>query len=507
MSVNREKKGFGALTLSTVAISLTLAGCGGGGGDPGANPLTLDTSGARGALISAPPPVATFLIASEFNASLSGSASGQSILQLAGTPTCDVAIHKLEYSTVDGAGNQAQASAAVMIPTASSNPTVQAASCVGARPVVLYAHGTTVEKEFNIANLADASGAATGEVNAGSGQATLLAALFAAQGYVVIAPNFVGYDSSTTSYHPFVNHDQQAKDMVDSLAAGRKALASLASTYRSTDSGKLFITGFSQGGSVAMATQKLMQASNLSYTAAAPISGAYRLSSFFDAIFSGYTTGPTPLIPVGGPVFATMVIESYLNSYGLAVDRDDVYNSKFRSGIESLIPSATKDFGGLLDNTSLPVSALFEPKDPIEDALGQATGLFDSTNFLIKSTFRTAYLTNTGSAALLRAKVAENDLSTFVPSKPTFLCAGGGDPVVFTGTNHDAMETAYAGLPAGLVTTLDLQDTPAGAFAQLQGGFQALQATYTTPTSALLAYHGNVVPFCLTGVRAFFSNF
>ena len=507
MSVSREKKGFGALTLSSVAISLTLAGCGGGGGDPGANPLTLDTSGARGALISAPPPVATFLTASAFNASLSGSTSGQGILQLAGTPTCDVAIHKLEYSTVDGAGNQAQASAAVMIPTASSNPTVQAASCVGSRPVVLYAHGTTVEKDFNIANLADVSGATTGEVNAGSSQATLLAALFAAQGYVVIAPNFVGYDSSTTSYHPFLNHDQQAKDMVDSLAAGRKALASLASTYRSTDSGKLFVTGFSQGGSVAMATQKLMQANNLSYTAAAPISGAYKLTNFIDAMFSGYTTAttpPTPLIPGLAPVLGTMVIESYLNSYSLAINRDDIYNSKFRSGIESLIPSATKDFDGLLNNTSLPALALFEPKDPTETALGQATGLFDSTNFLIKSTFRTAYLTNTGSAALLRAKVAENDLSTFVPSKPTFLCAGGGDPVVFTSINHDAMETAFAGLPAGLVTTLDLQDTPSGAFAQLQGGFQL---AHPTPTSNLSAYHSNVAPFCLTGARAFFSNF
>lgn len=506
MSSKLNKDNPRAYTLGALAIALTLAGCGGGGSDPGANPLTLDTSGERGALISAPPNLVTFLTASGFNTSLSASASGQGILALATTPTCDVAIHKLEYSTVDGGGNEAKASAAIMVPTASSNPTAQAASCVGQRPIVLYAHGTTVEKDFNIANIADASGSATGEVNAGSGQATLLAALFAAQGYVVIAPNFVGYDSSTTSYHPYVNHDQQAKDMVDSLVAGRKALAALASTYQSTDSGKLFVTGFSQGGSVAMATQKLMQANNLTYTAAAPISGAYKLTNFVDTIFSGYT-GATPLIPLAAPVFGTMLMESYLNSYDLDVDRDDIYNTKFRSGIESLIPNSTKTLGGLLDNTLLPQLALFEPRDATETALGAATGLFDSTNFLIKSTFRTAYLTNSGSAALLRAKVAENDLSAFIPTKPTFLCAGGDDPVVFTAVNHDAMVTGYAGLPAGLVTDLDLQDPPAGAFALLQGGFQQTQAAYATATDALQAYHGNVAPFCLTAARGFFSNF
>lgn len=502
-----EKNKFSAYGLSTLAIALTLTGCGGGGSDPGANPLTLDTSGERGALISSPPSLVTFLTASAFNTSLSASASGQSVLSLATTPTCDVAVHKLEYTTVDGGGNEANASAAIMVPTASSNPTAQAATCVGQRPIVLYAHGTTVEKDFNIANVVDASGGVTGEVNAGSGQATLLAALFAAQGYVVIAPNFVGYDSSTTSYHPYLNHDQQAKDMVDSLIAGRKALAALASTYQSTDSGKLFVTGFSQGGSVALATQKLMQASNLSYTAAAPISGAYQLTNFIDAMFSGYTAGPTPLIPAAAPVLGTMLIESYINSYNLAVDRDDVYNAKFRSDIESLIPNSTKTFGELLDNTLLPQRALFEPKDATETALGAATGLFDSNNFLIKSSFRAAYLTNSGSAALLRAKVAENDLSTFIPSKPTFLCAGGGDPVVFTAVNHDAMEAAYAGLPAGLITTLDLEDGPAGSFALLQGAFQQTQAAYATPAAAIAAYHGNVVPFCLTAAKGFFSNF
>jgi hypothetical protein len=501
-----EKNKFSAYGLGTLAIALTLTGCGGGGSDPGANPLTLDTSGERGALIASPAPTITFFRAAQLEALLTSAAP--EILAVSGAPLCDLAVHKFEYSTVDGSGAVAKASAALMIPTALSDPANQGASCAGPRDIVLYAHGTTVEKDYNIANVADLSTTTnlTGEVNAGASEGALLGALFAAQGYVVIAPNFVGYDSSTTSYHPYVNHDQQAKDMLDSLMAGRKALEALSPTYRSTDSGKLFITGFSQGGSVAMATQKLMQDSNLSYTAAAPVSGAYQLTNFVDTIFVG-NDGVRPLIPFGAPIFATMLIESYLNSYQLDVDRDDIYNEKFRTGIESLLPSAEFTSSTVRDNSLLPQFAVFEPTDPFEVGASLATpAFFDSTNFLIKSSFRDAYLANSGSAALLRAKVAENDLSGFRPTRPTFLCAGGNDPVVFTNVNHDAMETAFAaaGLPAGLVTTLDLQDPVQGN--PFRVGFQGALAALT-PQEAAVAYHSLVAPFCLAGARQFFSAF
>src|SRR5580698_7204508 len=42
----------------------------------------------------------------------------------------------------------------------------------------------------------------------------LVAAFYAAQGFVVVAPNYAGYAGSTLPYHPFVNALQQSADMM-----------------------------------------------------------------------------------------------------------------------------------------------------------------------------------------------------------------------------------------------------------------------------------------------------
>ena len=90
-------------------------------------------------------------------------------------------------------------------------PTGLGASCTGARPIVLYAHGTTTDRAFNMANMQNA-------------ETLFLAALFASQGYIVVAPNYAGYDTSTLPYHPYLIADQQSKDMIDALTAARTAL-------------------------------------------------------------------------------------------------------------------------------------------------------------------------------------------------------------------------------------------------------------------------------------------
>src|SRR6185437_12679033 len=153
-------------------------------------------------------------------------------------------------------------------------------SCTGARPIVLYAHGTSAEKSYDIANLPGT----TGNVN---DEGVLLAAVFAAQGYIVVAPNYAGYDTSTLPYHPYLVAAQQSHDMMDALTAARSAF-----TVLGVNGGnKLFITGYSQGGYVALATLRAMQAAGQSVTAAAPMSGPYALSAFGDAIFMGQVNG------------------------------------------------------------------------------------------------------------------------------------------------------------------------------------------------------------------------
>ena len=132
----------------------------------------------------------------------------------------------------------------------------------GPRPIVLYAHGTQTNKALNLADI----------TNTSNTEGALIAAMFAAQGYIVVAPNYAGYDISTLGYHPFLNAAQQSGEMIDALSAARTALPKTfaAST---TDNGKLFVTGYSEGGHVAMATQRALQAAGATVTAAAPMSG------------------------------------------------------------------------------------------------------------------------------------------------------------------------------------------------------------------------------------------
>ena len=82
-----------------------------------------------------------------------------------------------------------------------------------------------------------------------------MALFFAARGYIVVAPNYAGYDTSTLPYHPYLVAAQQSKDMIDALIASRSALPNIALV---SDNGQLFITGYSQGGYVAMATLSLI---------------------------------------------------------------------------------------------------------------------------------------------------------------------------------------------------------------------------------------------------------
>jgi dipeptidyl aminopeptidase/acylaminoacyl peptidase len=250
------------------------------------------TSTDRGSLVYNPPLRVASLNATDFQAQLAAQAAGQSLLAVAGAPACGVDIYHIEYNTVGGKGEKTTSSAALMVPTGAT------ANCSGPRPIVLYAHGTQTDKTADLADIQNPSNA----------EGALIAAVFAAHGYIVVASNYAGYATSSLPYHPFLNGDQQSKDMIDALAASRTALPSTPSSLTS-DSGKLFITGYSQGGYVAMATHKALQAAGVAVTASAPMSGPYALEAFGDAIFYGS-------VDIGSTVFGAMVTSSYQHSYG-----------------------------------------------------------------------------------------------------------------------------------------------------------------------------------------------
>jgi hypothetical protein len=495
----------------------------------------------HGTLAENPPFRIASLNAATFQAELAGTSSGAQLLQITGKPSCGVDFYYVKFWTVGGAAETTESSGALMVPTGA------APACSGPRPIVLYAHGTNTDKTLNIADI----------TNTTNTEGVLIAAMFAAQGYIVVAPNYAGYDISTLGYHPYLNAGQQSGEMLDILAAARTALPKTLSSA-TTDSGKLFVTGYSQGGHVALATQRALQAAGATVTGVAGMSGPYAMEAFGDALLFGN-------VDLGSTVFAPLLSTSYQKAYGnIYAAPSDMYSATYATGIETLLPS-DMSLDAIFTKGLLPQTALFDSTTPVVPGSAQLTALLAvpgspgyplpptaqtplfaagfGSPYLINNSYRVAYALNAASnpdgavpapsagvplaAAAptqpLRLAFYKNDLrnGSWAPSSPTLLCGGDQDPTVFYSVNTGTMAAFWSSLvQAGLITVLDVNGTPGGNFAAFQAGFQETQAAQLlfyesaaggglSPAAAqqliVEGYHSAVAPFCAAAARAFFG--
>jgi hypothetical protein len=444
-----------------------------------------------------------------------------------------VDFYYLKFWTVGGAGETTESSGALMVPTGA------APGCSGPRPIVLYAHGTQANKLLNLADI----------TNAGNTEGAEIAANYAAQGFIVVAPNYAGYDISTLGYHPFLNATQQSAEMMDILAAARTALPNTMSAS-TKDSGQLFVTGYSEGGHVAVATVKALEANGQAVSGVSGGSGPYALEAFGDALMFGN-------VDLGSTEFSPLLTTSYQHEYqNIYQSPSDIYSSTYASGIETVLPSATPISTLYADNV-LPETALFDSVTPtvtvpgntlLSDALTAAleepsptssaqAPLFDlgfGNPYLINNSVRVAYALDaaadpdgvdtalTGMAASaslaaappsypLRKAFHLNDMRSWygsvVPGAPLLMCGGENDPTVFYSVNTGTMAAFWSGVPT--VSTLDVDPTtPSGTYAAIQAGFKQYEAQEIA--SAGLAtweenYHIAVAPFCALAARSFFA--
>ena len=147
-------------------------------------------------------------------------------------PQYAVTSYRLEYLTVDGKGQQVRASALVSVPTKPAGV---------ASPVLSYQHGS-------ITTDADAP---TNHVVAGE-----VSVLLASKGYIVLAPDYVGYGASKGMPHPYLLAAPSASAVNDLLTAAKY--------WRQTrgvrDNGQLFLVGYSEGAYVSLAAARALEA-------------------------------------------------------------------------------------------------------------------------------------------------------------------------------------------------------------------------------------------------------
>jgi len=513
------------LRLLVLLPLIVLAACDDSNDDKGNSGLPPAGPPARGSLLTSPPARTVSISSTDVLGLITASSSGQQLLQLATAPKCGIDVHKLLYNTVDPKGNSITSTGAMMVPTGPNG------SCTGSRPIVVYAHGTTVEKAADIANLSD-------EDNA---EGLLIAAVFAAQGYIVVAPNYAGYDASTLSYHPYLNADQQSKDTADALTAAKASLPT-STAPMVTYSTKLFVTGYSQGGYVAMATHRLLQQTGVAVTAAAPMSGPYALAAFGDAVFEGRVVS-------SAPVFAALIITSYQQAYGdLYASPTDPFEAQYAAGIATLLPTAGSR-SDIFTQGKLPRDVLFSSTPP-DPSLAAYTPAVDpanlatvfaagfGTNNLVTNAYRLAYLQDALSrpdggfpavtdnqpaaspANALRRAFKTNDLRNWLPTSPVLLCAGDEDPTVLY-LNTELIQNYWAtrGVTASIkLLNVDSDVSLSDPYAGLKAGFAVAKAgvaaaavaggaTDNGKAAVNDAYHGTLVaPFCLAATRSFFDS-
>ena len=278
---------YGVRCAPTFALTAALVGCGGGsdniggGTNPPVSPPVTERAGRleSAALLSTVP-------VTEISAAL---AAKESLAQNV-VPRYAVTSYRLDYLTTDADGREVRASGMVSVPQKPA----------GAKsPLLSYQHGTIFR---------DA------EAPSNNAVASEVAVVLASLGYIVLAPDYVGFGSSKGTPHPYLLSAPSAAATLDFLTAAR--------TWRGNanvaDNGQLFLTGYSEGGYVTMAAHRAMQESGSPHLQqlrmVVPGAGPYDVQTTMD--------GLVDLVRQEQPVLGALINPGFLRYLGGSVQRE-----------------------------------------------------------------------------------------------------------------------------------------------------------------------------------------
>ncbi len=205
-------------------------------------------------------------------------------------PRYAVASWRLEYTTLDADGAEVRASGLISVPQ----------KAVGSlSPVLSYQHGTIFRDAETPSN-----NAVPGEV------AIVLASL----GYVVVAPDYVGFGTSRGVPHPYLLATPTAAAVNDFLTASKV----WREENKVLDNGQLFLAGYSEGGYATMAAHRELQASGSSHLAnlrmAVVGAGPYDVQATLDGLID--------LVRDKQPILGALINPGFLRYLGGSAQRE-----------------------------------------------------------------------------------------------------------------------------------------------------------------------------------------
>lgn len=273
-------------------------------------------------------------------------------------------IYKITYNTVSYDSTATIASGTVFIPTG--------VSCKV--PVLSYNHGTTLAK-------VDAPSNQTGEFVVG--------VALGADGYIISMPDYLGLGDSP-GLHPYHHARSEATCSIDMLRATYEFMDSIGYSYYNDE---VFITGYSQGGHVAMATLKFIQENlpgEFNVGGTAPLSGAYDMAGVQAEVITRDSS-------YGAPGYLPFILFSFNMVYNVYPSYSDIFVSPY----DTLLPP-------LMDGSV---------------GLGTIESLIpDTPNLILQPALLDSFETNP--AFIFRQLLLENSLYDWIPQTPVkmFYC-------------------------------------------------------------------------------------
>ncbi|AOY64557.1 lipase [Xanthomonas phaseoli pv. phaseoli] len=300
-------------------------------------------------------------------------------------PKCNVRVAEFTYATVGVEGEPATASGVLLIPDGER--------CAGPYPLLGWGRPTgTVRAEEQAKDIRDAKGNDP------------LVTRLASQGYVVVSSDYLGFGPSNYPYHPYLHSATEASATIDAMRAARSVLQRLNTPL----SGKVMLSGYSQGGHTAMATQREIEAhlsKEFHLVASAPISGPYALQQTFLDSWSGSNA-------VGESSFGII-----LGSYAIVAMQHTYKNIYLEPGQVFQDPWAAK------------VEPLFPGKQSLTDLfLGDTLPGIDRLKAYFQPGFYRDFASNPANP--FRQDLARNDLLAWAPQTPTLLCGSSNDATI-----------------------------------------------------------------------------
>lgn len=287
--------------------------------------------------------------------------------------------YKLEYTTTNTDGKAVTASGVIVVPDATTP-----------LPIMSMQHGT-------ILNDTDAPSyfQSSSEVNT-------FGSVFASQGYIIVAPDYIGYGSSKDLPHTYEHRNGLATASLDMLRAARDFLSDNKINWDK----RLFLAGYSEGGYATLALQKKIEEETkgeFNLVASSCGAGAYDKPAFMRTIINDQTSGLA-----GVNRLYIWVLQTYNRIYGL----------------------------------NRPMSYYF--KEPYASQI-TAQGVNANINVSLNTTFTDSFKQgiNNGTDTDFLKAIQDNDIHDWKPVTPTRLYHGDADETVLfqnSQNTYDAMQ-------------------------------------------------------------------